>query len=202
MSEDRGRADRPQLEDLVQRARTELRDWTDHTDSDPGVALLELFAYLGELLSSYADRIADEAHLDTGSERRPGRRDSLVARGRRSSGGVRSPTSPDSGTDDRHYVVSRRADGASVVEFGDGVHGRRPPAGSSIGVRYRHAGAYSSVLLQEGRVVIDADWSEKSPGDDHSRCLPLGARAARRRYAAQWTRHPVTTVGKVEPRHT
>jgi hypothetical protein len=58
-------ADRLALEELVDRARAGLREWTDHTDSDPGVALLDLFAYLGEVLSSYADRFADEAHLGT-----------------------------------------------------------------------------------------------------------------------------------------
>jgi hypothetical protein len=161
MSGDRGRADPPHLEDLVQRARTELRDWTEHTDNDPGVALLELFAYVGELLSGYADRVADEAQLDMARGHRPGR-DSLTVE---VDGQRWRPVSDlaGSGTDDRHYVVRRRADGASVIEFGDGVHGQRPPADSSIGVRYRNAGAYSSVLLQEGRVVIDADWSEGHP---------------------------------------
>jgi hypothetical protein len=75
MSDARDRSSGPRLDDLVDRARTELRDWTDHTDSDPGVALLELFAYVGELLSTYADRVADEAYLDTGRDHRRHRRD-------------------------------------------------------------------------------------------------------------------------------
>lgn len=169
MAEERASADRPRLDDLVQRARTDLRDWTDRTDSDPGIALLELLAYLGELLSSYADRIADEAQLDTGRSPRPGRQDRLAIE---VDGHRWHPVADlaDSDADDRHYAVSSRADGASVVEFGDGVHGRRPPPGSSIGVRYRHAGRYSSVLLQEGRVVIDADWNEEASGDDSTPC--------------------------------
>lgn len=56
------------LEELVHRARVELRDWTDANEHDPGVALLELLAYVGDLLSSYSDRIAAEAYL--GTERR------------------------------------------------------------------------------------------------------------------------------------
>ena len=68
MSRDRGRRDRPALEDLVQRARIELRDWTDADQHDPGVALLELLAYVGDLLSSYSEQIGSEAYL--GSERR------------------------------------------------------------------------------------------------------------------------------------
>ncbi len=165
MNDNRGYPERPQLDDLVSRARSELRDWTDHTDSDPGVALLDLFAYLGELLGSYADRIADEAYLDTGRKRRPGRWDSLVLE---VDGHPwrRVADLADSGAQDRHYAVCRRADGASVVELGDGVHGQRPPPGSSVGVRFRRGGGYSSVLLQEGRVVIDADWSEEPTEDD------------------------------------
>lgn len=155
MSRDRGPTDRPQLEDLVQRARTELRDWTDTADSDPGVALLELFAFVGDLLSSHSERLAAEAHLGGGPRNEievevdghPWHQVTDLA---------------GSGAEDPHYLVSRRDDGASVIEFGDGVHGSRPPSNNSIGVRYRHgAGAYSSVLLQQGRVIIDTDVSEE-----------------------------------------
>lgn len=96
MSDDDGPTDRAEMEHLVQRARAGLRDWTDHTDSDPGVALLELFAYVGDLLGSYAERLADEGYLS-----------------------------------------------------------------SSRGRRRRRTGAYSSVHLQDGRVVVDADWREE-----------------------------------------
>ena len=79
MTEDNGPGGGPELEALVHRARTGLRDWTDQTDSDPGVALLELFAYVGELLAAHSDRVAAEAHL--GSQRR-GRSHSSVVRQR------------------------------------------------------------------------------------------------------------------------
>ncbi len=42
-----------------------------------------------------------------------------------------------SGSDDPHYVVRLDDHGATVVEFGDGVHGDRPSPGSSIAARYR-----------------------------------------------------------------
>jgi Type VI secretion system/phage-baseplate injector OB domain len=163
MSDDGGPKDRPQLEDLVHRARTEVRDWTDTPESDPGVALLELFALVGDLLSSHSERLAAEAYL--GSGHRHG------SAGRRNEFEVevdgqawRQVTDlAGSGAEDRHYLVSRRDDGASVIEFGDGLHGQRPPSTSSIGVRYRHAGAYLSVLLQQGRVTIDTDESEHPP---------------------------------------
>jgi len=154
MSGDRGPTGRPQLEELVHRARTELRDWTDTADSDPGVALLQLLAFVGDLLSSHSERLTAEAYLGSG---------------RRNKFEIEVDGHPwhqvtdlaGSGAEDPHYLVSRRHDGASVIEFGDGVHGRRPPSNSSIGVRYRHAGAYSSVLLQQRRVFIDTDVSEE-----------------------------------------
>jgi hypothetical protein len=50
---------------MMTRDRAAGADWTDFNRSDPGVTLLELFAYLGELLSSYQDRAAAEARLAT-----------------------------------------------------------------------------------------------------------------------------------------
>lgn len=167
MSADRGRTDRahlrtdrPHLEELVDRARAELRDWTDTVDSDPGVALLELFAFVAEMLSRHSDRLAAEAYLGTG-RRRPSaghrRTIELEVDGQR----WRQVTDlADSGPEDHHYLVSRRDDGASVIEFGDGVNGQRPRANGSIGVRYRQGGGHTSVLLQQGRVIIDTDENE------------------------------------------
>lgn len=154
MSGDRGPSDRPQLEDLVHRVRTGLRDWTDTADRDPGVALLQLFAFVGDLLSSHTEPVAAEAHLGGG------RRNEIEVE---VDGRLWHQVTDlaGSGAEDPHYLVRRRDDGASVIEFGDGVHGRRPPSDTSIGVRYRDGGGYSSVLLQQGRVVIDADVSEE-----------------------------------------
>ncbi len=39
--------------------------WADGSEADPGVTLLELLAYMGELLSYYQDKVADEARLRT-----------------------------------------------------------------------------------------------------------------------------------------
>jgi hypothetical protein len=41
------------------------KDWADGSDTDPGVTLVELLAYVGDLLSYYQDRVADEARLRT-----------------------------------------------------------------------------------------------------------------------------------------
>ena len=160
MSDDAGPTDRPQLDDLVHRARTELRDWTDTPESDPGVALLELLALVGDLLSRHSERLATEAYL--GSGHRPG------SVGRRNDFVVEVDGHPwhqvtdlaGSGAEEHAYLVSRGDDGATVIEFGDGLHGQRPPSNSSIGVSYSHGGGYVSVLMQQGRVTLDTDENE------------------------------------------
>jgi Baseplate J-like protein len=47
-----------------------LPEWTDRSEADFGIALLELFAYMADILSYYQDRIANEAFLTTAQERR------------------------------------------------------------------------------------------------------------------------------------
>lgn len=53
--------------DLIPR---KLPEWTDRSEADFGVALVELFAYMADILSYYQDRIANEAFLNTAQERR------------------------------------------------------------------------------------------------------------------------------------
>lgn len=57
-------------EALLALAVQKLPGWTDHSANDPGVVLLELFAYMGDLILYYQDRIANESFLDTAVERR------------------------------------------------------------------------------------------------------------------------------------
>jgi hypothetical protein len=37
--------------------------WTDEAERDPAVALVELLAYAGDLLSYYQDQVANESRL-------------------------------------------------------------------------------------------------------------------------------------------
>jgi len=46
-------------------ARRSTREWTDHTENDPGITLLELLAYAADFVSYYQDEIAAEARLAT-----------------------------------------------------------------------------------------------------------------------------------------
>ena len=45
------------------------RRWTGDDPSDFGVALIEAFAYMGDVLNYYVDRIANESYLPTASQR-------------------------------------------------------------------------------------------------------------------------------------
>lgn len=47
-----------------------LPSWTDRGESDFGVVLLDLFAYVADILSYYQDRVANEAYLATATQRR------------------------------------------------------------------------------------------------------------------------------------
>ena len=48
-----------------------LPEWTDYeSEADFGNVLLELFAHMGDILSYYQDRVANESFLGTAQERR------------------------------------------------------------------------------------------------------------------------------------
>ena len=49
---------------------TRLPEWTDRSERDFGVVLVELVAYVADLLSYYQDRVANEAYLGTATQRR------------------------------------------------------------------------------------------------------------------------------------
>ena len=50
--------------------REVLPKWTSESPNDLGVALIELFSYMGDILSYYGDRAAGEAFLSTATQRR------------------------------------------------------------------------------------------------------------------------------------
>lgn len=156
--------EREELAQLVDRARKELREWADSGEEDVSVALVELLAIVGDLLSEAQDLLADEAYL--GGKRSRAGDIRLEVDGER---WHRRPDLASSGPDDRHFVVITQEDGRAAIRFGDGEHGRRPPKGSDIRMRYRSGqGAtgnrFTAVRLQKGRVLLDADWNE--PDDD------------------------------------
>jgi hypothetical protein len=56
-------------EDLITAVQLRLPDWTAENPSDFGLALLEAFAYMGDIASYYVDRAANEAFLPTATRR-------------------------------------------------------------------------------------------------------------------------------------
>lgn len=51
--------------DLIAAKKQRMPEWKSESPNDFGIVLIELFAYVGDMLSFYADRIANEAYLDT-----------------------------------------------------------------------------------------------------------------------------------------
>lgn len=56
-------------EDMIARVRARIPDWSGTDPADFGVALVEAFAYMGDLMSYYIDRAANESSLSTARKR-------------------------------------------------------------------------------------------------------------------------------------
>lgn len=56
-------------EAMLKLAKEKLPEWTDHSPNDLGVTLLELFAYMSDMMLYYQDRIAANSYLETAEER-------------------------------------------------------------------------------------------------------------------------------------
>jgi hypothetical protein len=57
------------INDMLMLIPSYLPEWTDRSPGDFGIVLLELFAYVGDILSYYSDRIANEAFIATAQQR-------------------------------------------------------------------------------------------------------------------------------------
>jgi len=55
---------------MLRAAQQKVPEWETRKASDFGVLLVELFAYMGDILSFYGDRIANESYLRTAVQRR------------------------------------------------------------------------------------------------------------------------------------
>jgi len=71
------------------------------------------------------------------------------------------PSFSKSGPRDRDFTAVQTADGSTIVQFGDGVHGAKPPIGAEIKVRYRGgegaSGNTATVTLQRTATDPTAD---------------------------------------------
>ena len=57
------------LSDMTSLIPNFTSNWTNRDPADFGMVLLELFAYMGDLLSYYIDRAANEAMITTATQR-------------------------------------------------------------------------------------------------------------------------------------
>ena len=56
-------------EELIARVKERVPEWYGTDSSDFGVALVEAFAYMGDVISYYTDRVAHESNILTASQR-------------------------------------------------------------------------------------------------------------------------------------
>jgi len=57
------------VNDLLTLIPSYLPEWTDRSPGDFGIVLIELFAYMGDILNFYSDRIANESFIATAQQR-------------------------------------------------------------------------------------------------------------------------------------
>lgn len=56
-------------EELIIRMKSRIPEWTGNDPADFGLAIIESFAYMGDLVNYYVDRIANESYLLTATQR-------------------------------------------------------------------------------------------------------------------------------------
>ncbi|HEY5933078.1 MAG TPA: putative baseplate assembly protein, partial [Kofleriaceae bacterium] len=52
------------VEELLRRIPVHTPEWTDHNDSDPGITLIQLFAYLTEQIGWRLNRVPEKTHIE------------------------------------------------------------------------------------------------------------------------------------------
>jgi hypothetical protein len=125
----------PRNEQFAIAAVVTPRDGSHAAEPDGALSLLELLAYVGDVLSADQDRTAEEAFVDTSYN--PG--DASVAI--RLANDLRPVAFAAVDASHAFVVVIGAETGDSTLSFGDGDRGRRPPAGLEHGTAsYRHGG--------------------------------------------------------------
>jgi uncharacterized phage protein gp47/JayE len=57
------------VNDLLTLIPSYMPEWTDRSPGDFGIVLIELFAYMGDILNFYSDRVANESFIATAQQR-------------------------------------------------------------------------------------------------------------------------------------
>lgn len=132
-------------------AREKLPEWTDDSPSDFGTILLELFAYMGDILLYYQDRIANESYLDTAVERR-----SVLNLLRLISRELRPPTSASA---DLTILITGGVTGTVVVDTGAEFQTAADATGGEP-ITFRYVGPSRTVELDDLPTHKDPDGTE------------------------------------------
>jgi hypothetical protein len=131
------------------RIGTPTPEWSDHNDSDPGFTILELIAFLLASLVFFGSVIR--------LLRAAGLIDRVEWRVTVEDGWSRVDDLSESGPDDRHFVLDPET---GEVRFGDGMHGAKPPTGStSVKASYQFGGGAvgavgASVVVWAGLLTL------------------------------------------------
>jgi hypothetical protein len=140
------------LTDALSRTmRAHAPGWTDRSDADPGITMLEMLAFLAEGLrfqlgaitggSATAARIVEALSAYNEPDSIAVRLNGRLWR--------RVDALAEAGSDEPVYVFD---ESTGALAFGDGVHGRRPQTGDTITARYR---------FFSGRLLTAADLTEE-----------------------------------------
>jgi baseplate J-like protein len=113
---------------LIDLIPAKLPEWTDRSEADFGIVLIELFAYMADILSYYQDRIANEAFLSTAQERRS------VIQHLRLIGYEMAPAAPASAR--LNIVVANNINDTIVIRTGDQFSTASTPDRKSVLFEY------------------------------------------------------------------
>ena len=136
--------------DLIERVRRKVPEWVGDDPADFGVVLLEAFAYMGDVLSYYIDRAANESSLATAT-----RRSSVIALARQlgyQPSGFRSSKVQVSfgNSSDSTIVVPARTVVSAILESDDSLVSIPFETDAAVEVP---AGESASVQATQGEVV-------------------------------------------------
>jgi hypothetical protein len=130
--------------------------WTDRQDGDPGVAIVELFAFLAEQLIYRAGTIPDRSRarlfeVADKLESLPGTVDVRAATVCIEGDQWQQTASLANAGPDDHFFISTDE---GRIAFGDGQHGQQPAMGSNVFVSYRMGGGANG----NTRVSVTSRW--------------------------------------------
>ena len=136
--------------DLIERVRRRVPEWVGDDPADFGVVLLEAFAYMGDIMSYYIDRAANESSLATAT-----RRSSVIALARQlgyqPSGYRSSKTSVSFGNSSNSTIVlPARTVVSAVLESDDALVSVPFETDAAVEIP---AGDSASVTVTQGEMV-------------------------------------------------